>query len=82
MTMVMAADVAGIGAAKDNSQGVVGMAPGARLWAVKVLNSGGTGTLAQIINGIHFVKDHASEVEVTNISIDVNANSPGLKLSN
>ena len=29
--------VAGIAAAKDNSIGVVGVAPGARLWAVKVL---------------------------------------------
>ena len=30
--------VAGIGRAKDNNEGVVGIAPGARLWAVKVLN--------------------------------------------
>ena len=58
------------------------MAPGARLWAVKVLNSGGTGSVAQIIDGLHFVKDHASEIEVTNISIDANANSPALNASN
>lgn len=31
--------VAGIAAAKDNAIGVVGVAPGARLWAVKVLES-------------------------------------------
>src|SRR5919106_3772900 len=35
--------VAGIAAARDNSQGVVGIAPGARLWSIKVLNSNGNG---------------------------------------
>ena len=31
-------NVAGIIGAKDNGKGVVGVAPGARLWAVRVLN--------------------------------------------
>ena len=29
--------VAGVAAAKDNNMGVVGVAPGAKLWAIKVL---------------------------------------------
>ena len=44
--------VAGIAAAKDNSIGVVGVAPGARLWAVKVLGSSGSGSISTIIKGI------------------------------
>jgi subtilisin family serine protease len=37
--------VAGVAAAKDDSNAVVGMAPGARLWAIKVLDSNGDGEL-------------------------------------
>jgi subtilisin len=44
--------VAGIGAARDDTNGVVGVAPGARLWAVKVLNSAGSGSTSQIVCGI------------------------------
>ena len=47
--------VAGIAAAKDNSIGVVGVAPGARLWAVKVLDSSGSGSISNIIKGIEYV---------------------------
>ena len=31
--------VAGIAAAKDNDIGIVGIAPGARIWAIKVCDS-------------------------------------------
>ena len=44
--------VAGIAAALDNDFGVVGVAPGARLWAVKVLDDNGSGYLSWIIKGI------------------------------
>ena len=47
--------VAGIAAAKDNTDGVVGMAPGARLWAVKVLDSNGDGFDSDIIAGIDYI---------------------------
>ena len=36
--------VAGIAAARDNDRGVVGVAPGARLWAVRVFDKFGSGT--------------------------------------
>jgi len=36
--------VAGIAAAIDNGVGVVGVAPGARLWAIKVMDNTGSGT--------------------------------------
>ena len=61
--------VAGIAAAKDDSQGVVGMAPGARLWAVKVLNKNGQGFMSDIIAGIEYVTDNAGQIDVVNLSL-------------
>ena len=61
--------VAGIAAALDNSFGVVGVAPGARLWAVKVLDSTGYGEMSAVIQGIDYVTQHASEIEVANMSL-------------
>ena len=60
--------VAGVAAAKDNSQGVVGVAPGARLWAIKVLDSNGMGSSSDIIKGIDYVTEHAEEIDVVNLS--------------
>ncbi len=61
--------VAGIIGAVDNGIGVVGVAPGARLWAVKVLNSRGSGWSSQIIAGIDWVAAHADTIEVANMSL-------------
>jgi serine protease len=44
--------VAGIVAAADNSFGVVGVAPAARIWSVKVLDKSGSGTTENIVAGI------------------------------
>jgi subtilisin len=61
--------VAGIAAARDNGDGVVGVAPGARLHAVKVLNAAGSGTTSQIICGIDWVTARAGTIEVANMSL-------------
>ena len=61
--------VAGIAAAKDNSVGVVGAAPGARLWAVKVLDRYGSGYLSDVIKGIDYVTSHAIDIDVANMSL-------------
>jgi subtilisin family serine protease len=61
--------VAGTIGALDNGDGVVGVAPGVRLWAVKVLTNYGTGTTAQIVAGIDYVAEHADEIEVANMSL-------------
>jgi subtilisin family serine protease len=61
--------VAGTIGALDNGQGVVGMAPGARLWAVKVLNSKGSGYTSWIVAGIDWVTARASTIEVANMSL-------------
>lgn len=68
--------VAGIAAALDNTIGVVGVAPGARLWAVKVMSDNGTGYLSWIIKGIDWVTAHASEIEVANMSVAWRGYSP------
>ena len=60
--------VAGVAAAKDNSQGVVGLAPGAKLWAIKVLDGNGIGFSSDIIKGIDYVTQHANEIDVVNLS--------------
>ncbi|MEJ2218320.1 MAG: S8 family serine peptidase [Gemmatimonadota bacterium] len=61
--------VAGTAAAKDDGVGVVGVAPGARLWAVKVCNNGGSCSRSDIIAGIDYVAQHGREIEVANMSI-------------
>jgi subtilisin len=61
--------VAGTVAARDNADGVVGVAPGARLHAVKVLNAQGSGSISQIICGIDWVTARASTIEVANMSL-------------
>jgi len=61
--------VAGTIGALDNSIGVVGVAPGARLWPVRVLNNRGSGTTSTVVCGIDYVTAHASEIEVANMSL-------------
>jgi subtilisin family serine protease len=61
--------IAGIAAARDNGIGVVGVAPGARLWAVRVLDSQGDGSLATLVCGIDWVTEHADVIDVANMSL-------------
>jgi subtilisin family serine protease len=61
--------VAGTIAARDDTNGVVGVAPGARLWAVRVLNNAGSGSWASVICGIDWVTARASTIEVANMSL-------------
>ena len=62
--------VAGIAAAKDNGIGVIGGAPGARLWAVKVCDSEGKCKISDMIKGVQYVTEHADEIDVANISVE------------
>lgn len=65
--------VAGTIAAQNNAIGVVGVAPGARLWSVRVLNNSGSGSWSSIICGIDFVTAHApaygGPITVANMSL-------------
>lgn len=65
--------VAGTIAALDNGIGVVGVAPGARIHAVKVLNSRGSGYTSWIVAGIDWVAGYDDTanggIEVANMSL-------------
>ena len=47
--------VAGTVGAIDNTSGVVGVAPGVRLWAVKILNDNGSGLLSWYVCGLDWI---------------------------
>jgi subtilisin family serine protease len=66
---------AGTAAAIDNGDGVVGVAPGARLWAVKVLDSTGGGYLSDLIGGVDWVTARAATIEVASMSLRAIARS-------
>jgi subtilisin len=59
----------------DNTIGRVGVAPGARLWAVRVLDKHGSGSTSKIICGIDFVTstrtdaDPSNDIAVANMSL-------------
>ncbi|MBI2069287.1 MAG: S8 family peptidase [Elusimicrobia bacterium] len=59
--------VAGIVAAALNGQGVVGVAPQARLYAVKVLSADGSGSLTSIIDGMMWCMENG--MSVANMSL-------------
>jgi subtilisin len=61
--------VSGTIGAIDNANGVVGMAPGARIWPVKVLNDLGFGSTSDVVCGIDYVTAHADQIEVANMSL-------------
>jgi subtilisin family serine protease len=61
--------VAGTVGAVDNGAGVVGVAPGARLWPVRVLSNTGSGSWSSVICGVDFVTANADAIEVANMSL-------------
>jgi len=54
--------VAGIVAARNNTSGVVGVAPDAVIWAVKVLGDEGTGYTSDIIQGLDWCTSNGIQV--------------------
>lgn len=61
--------VAGIIGALNNDIGVVGLAPGARLWAVKVLDATGNGNPTTIGCGLDWILAHKDVIDVVNYSL-------------
>jgi subtilisin family serine protease len=59
--------VAGTVAALNNTIGVIGIAPQAELYAIKVLDSTGTGWLSDVISGIEWAVDN--NLDVVNMSL-------------
>jgi len=75
--------VAGTVAARDDGNGVVGVAPGARLYAVRVLNNSGSGSFSAITCGINWVTGLNSDsnpdnnIEVANMSLGGSGSDDG-----
>jgi len=73
--------VAGIAAAKTNdNKGVRGVAPKAKLYAVKVLNRNGSGFLSWVICGVDWVTANAAGkgIKVANMSLGFSGTSSAL----
>lgn len=60
--------VAGLAAAKNNRIGIVGAAPGARIWSVKVADDDGTIMESAALCGLDYVLTNARRIEVANLS--------------
>jgi subtilisin len=71
--------VAGTIGAKDDGNGVVGVAPGVRLYAVRVLNNAGSGSWSSVICGIDWVSANAAAkgVRVANMSLGGSGSDSG-----
>ncbi|WP_226039768.1 S8 family peptidase [Natrinema sp. DC36] len=65
--------VAGVAGAPDNDLGVVGVAPGANLYAVKVLGDDGSGRYSELIAGIDWCM--SNDVELISMSLGGEAES-------
>jgi subtilisin len=71
--------VAGIIGAADNEVGVVGVAPGASIWSVRVL--GGTGgTIYDIVAGLDWVYDNRDFIDVVNMSLGADLGKPVVEI--
>lgn len=61
--------VAGIIGAKNNSIGMLGVASGATLVSLRVLDSDGVGSISSIIQALAYVNTHGKAGDVVNISL-------------
>ena len=61
--------VAGTVAAKNNSEGVVGVAANAFVCAVRVLGNSGSGSWSGIVNGVNYVAASGASGDVANMSL-------------
>lgn len=69
--------LAGIIAAKDNQNGIRGIAPASELYSLKVLNNDNECSLDQLVSAIYWAKDH--DMDIVNLSLGTEENSQILK---
>jgi subtilisin len=75
--------LAGLAAAKDNRQGIVGVAPGARLWALRVIDNTGGAEVEDVVCALNWVTAHADTIDVVIFGIgDVGADDGNCGLTN
>ncbi len=68
--------VAGTIAARNDGEGVVGVAPGTQLYAVKVLNNNGSGNDSQVICGLDWVAAHAAALGIKVVNMSLGGTGP------
>ena len=72
--------VAGIIGGRDNTVGIVGVAPSVRLWAVKVLGDDGSGSTSNIIAALNWILQNRNVLwfgkGIINMSLGGGINSP------
>jgi subtilisin len=61
--------VAGIAAAKDNNIGIVGTAPGTRIWALKIFGNTPIYWSSDLMKALNYVSKNAKDIEVVNLSL-------------
>ncbi|MEH7708082.1 S8 family peptidase [Bacillus toyonensis] len=69
--------VAGVIAALDNNKGVLGMAPLSKIYAIKVLDSRGKGSISNVISGIEWAIDN--KLDIVNLSLQTIINNNALE---
>jgi subtilisin len=69
--------VSGTIGAKDNTIGVVGVAPGVPLYAIRVLNNAGSGSFSDIICGIDWVTQNANLVSPPIVAANMSLGGSG-----
>lgn len=72
---------AGTAGALDNNIGVVGVAPGARIWSAKAMNSNGNGSLVDVITAIDWITANSSQIDIANLSIGWLGNSAAARIA-
>jgi subtilisin len=75
--------VAGIAAAKVDLHGIVGIAPDARLWAIKVLEYDKiakkcVGSISSVVAAVEYVTKHKDQIDIVNLSLGCKCNSTAL----
>jgi subtilisin len=75
--------VAGVIGARNNGAGLVGVAPGTELYAVKVLNAAGDGYVHEIVCGLEWVTANAKQfgIRVANMSFSREIQDAALHLA-
>ncbi|WP_051287339.1 S8 family peptidase [Paenibacillus taiwanensis] len=70
-------EIAGIIGALPNHIGVLGIAPDARIYGIKVLDAKGDGHISHVVKGITWSIDH--HMDIVNLSFQTKENSKALK---
>jgi subtilisin len=71
-------EVAGVAAALDNKFGTVGVAPGARLWSVRIFATDGSLSLDSLLCGLDYVRLNADKVDAAVLAFENDGSPDGV----